>query len=218
MRRIALIVNIHRTTVARKLAYLAMVAKEKQHKYLSLRPKVKHVQYDDLLTIEHTKLKPLSVSVAVENKSRQVLGIEVSTVPATGLLAEKSRRKYGGRPNQRTAGIKKLFSRIEEYIDIRPIFSTDEDTLYPGLIKQRFKESIHKQYKGARSRDRGLGELKKLRYDPLFSINHTLAMLRANINRLFRKTWCTTKKKNSLDQHLAVYMHFHNSVLTKCPV
>ena len=59
----------------------------------------------------------------------------------------------------------------------------------------------------------GQGELKKLRFDPLFALNHTCAMLRANINRLFRRTWCTTKKKECLEDHLAVYMDFHNRVL-----
>jgi hypothetical protein len=38
-------------------------------------------------------------------------------------------------------------------------------------------------------------------------------MLRANINRLFRRTWCTTKKKERLEQHLAVYLDFHNRIL-----
>ena len=30
---------------------------------------------------------------------------------------------------------------------------------------------------------------------------------------LFRRTWCTTKKKECLEQHLAVYLDFHNRVL-----
>ena len=61
----------------------------------------------------------------------------------------------------------------------------------------------------------GQGELKKLRFDPLFSLNHTCAMLRANINRLFRRTWCTTKKAACLKRHVAVYVRFHNTVLLK---
>jgi hypothetical protein len=40
-------------------------------------------------------------------------------------------------------------------------------------------------------------------------------MLRANINRLFRRTWCTTKKPECLRQHIAVYVEFHNTVLLK---
>ena len=48
------------------------------------------------------------------------------------------------------------------------------------------------------------GELKKRGKDPLFYINHTLAMLRANVNRLIRKTWCTTKDPAQLIYHLAI--------------
>jgi hypothetical protein len=34
----------------------------------------------------------------------------------------------------------------------------------------------------------GQGELKKVNFYPLFIVNHTCAMMRANINRLIRKT------------------------------
>ena len=73
--------------------------------------------------------------------------------------------------------------------------------------------SLQVRYNGQKNAAKAEGELKKLRFDPLFSLNHTCAMLRANINRLFRRTWCTTKKKERLEQHLAVYMDFHNRVL-----
>ena len=59
----------------------------------------------------------------------------------------------------------------------------------------------------------GQGELKKVGKDPLFHINHTLAMLRANINRLFRRTWCTTKDPERLKDHLAIYTWVHNNKL-----
>ncbi|MCB0350947.1 MAG: transposase, partial [Bdellovibrionales bacterium] len=56
----------------------------------------------------------------------------------------------------------------------------------------------------------GQGELKKVAFDPLFSINHTFAMCRANINRLLRRTWCTTKRPDRLVAHLDLYVNFHN--------
>jgi len=55
--------------------------------------------------------------------------------------------------------------------------------------------------------------IKKVGIDPLFGINHTLAMLRANISRLVRKTWCTTKKINQLANQLAIYIDYLNRVL-----
>ncbi|MCP4050867.1 MAG: transposase, partial [bacterium] len=71
----------------------------------------------------------------------------------------------------------------------------------------------HEKSKGEKGCVAGQGELKKVRIDPLFAINHTLAMLRANINRLVRKTWCTTKKPERLLDHLAIYTWFHNTKL-----
>lgn len=55
--------------------------------------------------------------------------------------------------------------------------------------------------------------MKKVRFDPLFSLNHTCAMLRANINRLFRRTWCTTKVPENLGAHIAMYAYYHNLIL-----
>ena len=212
-RRIALLLNIHRTTVSRKLAFLARVSKERQHRFQLTLPKVSQVQFDDLITVEHTKCKPLAISLAVEAPSRRILGFEVSRIPASGLLAELSRRKYGQRPNERPLGMGNLLAKIGPALMKGVTFTSDEDPLYAALVRKRYPDSKHQRYPGGRGCVTGQGELKKLRFDPLFALNHTCAMLRANINRLFRRTWCTTKKKERLEQHLAVYMDFHNRIL-----
>ncbi|HEY8279241.1 MAG TPA: transposase, partial [Bdellovibrionota bacterium] len=73
-----------------------------------------------------------------------------------------------------------------------------------------FPKALHKTYEGKRGAQGGQGELKKVKFDPLFSLNHTCAMFRANVNRLFRKTWCTTKRIDRLRAHLMIYAHYHN--------
>jgi hypothetical protein len=35
------------------------------------------------------------------------------------------------------------------------------------------------------------------------------------VNRLIRRTWCTTKKRERLKDHLDIYVQFHNEVLLK---
>ena len=214
-RRIAILLNIHRITVARKLAFLARVSKERQDQALSEAPKAEKVQFDDLITFEHTKCKPLAISLAVEKGSRRLLGFEVSRIPASGPLAALSRHKYGRRPNERPAALHRLFGRLKGLVHPQVHFQSDEDPLYPGVLRKTFPKAGHTRHPGGRGCITGQGELKKLKYDPLFSLNHTCGMLRANINRLFRRTWCTTKKRERLEQHLAVYMDFHNSVLLK---
>src|ERR1044072_874343 len=51
LRRTALLLKIHRTTVARKMAYLSRVSKERQRKRLDALPKVSEVQFADLITL-----------------------------------------------------------------------------------------------------------------------------------------------------------------------
>lgn len=213
MRRIALLLNLHRTTVARKLAFLAQVAEERHRKRLPSLPKVEKVQFDDLVTLEHTKCKPLAVSLAVEEGSRRLLGFAVSRIPASGPLAELSRQKYGPRPNERPRGWRRLFGQIKGALQHGVAFRSDEDPLYPPMVQRHFPGAQHLRHRGGRGCVTGQGELKKRVFDPLFSLNHTCAMLRANINRLFRRTWCTTKKKEGLERHLWVYLDFHNQVL-----
>jgi hypothetical protein len=215
MRRTALLLNLHRITVSRKLAFLALVSQERQARFLKTGPKVQHLQFDDLITIEHTKCKPLAVSLAVEEKTRRLLGFEVSRIPASGPLAEISRRKYGRRPNHRPKALQRLLERVRPLVAENASISSDEDPVYAPLVKRNFPTAVHHRYPGGRGCVTGQGELKKLRFDPLFSLNHTCAMLRANINRLFRRTWCTTKKMACLEQHVAIYMDFHNTVILK---
>ncbi len=215
MRRAAKLLNIHRTTVKRKLIYLAKKSRMKQAEFLqSLRSNpVKHVQFDDLITIEHTKMKPLSVTIAVDVDSRKILGAKVSRIPAFGHLAERSRKKYGRRLSTHNETLMKLLSSLQGSVRKNALIESDEHKLYPPAVKKFFPHANHKRYKGGRGCIVGQGELKKLYFDPLFALNHTCAMFRANINRLVRKTWCTTKDPAMLKRHIELYINYHNNIL-----
>jgi hypothetical protein len=173
---------------------------------------------DDLETSEHSKCKPLSVALAVEPHSRKILGFQVSQMPARGPLAEFSRKKYGRRKDRRPEGWNRLFESLKPIVDEEATWLTDENPHYPRHLKRHHPKARHETTKGQRGRTSGQGELKKIGFDPLYSLNHSCAMLRANLNRLFRKTWCTTKTRQGLIDHLSIYVDFHNRVLTgPCP-
>ncbi len=215
MRRVALILNIHRITVKRKLLYLAKKARVDHNIFLHglRKDKVEHMQFDDLITIEHTKLKPLTISTAVDAQRRYILGAEVGSIPAFGHLAELSRRKYGYRKSEHRNTLETLFDKIKCAITPHAKIESDEHTLYPQFVRKYFKDSNYKRHKGGRGAVVGQGELKKLYFDPLFQLNHTCAMFRANINRLIRKTWCTTKDPEMLQNHIDIYINFHNAYI-----
>ncbi|MES2857130.1 MAG: transposase, partial [Bdellovibrionota bacterium] len=152
-------------------------------------------------------------TMAVEAGTRRILGFEVARMPSKGRLAHISRKKYGPRKDERSNARKALFKRIAPLIKHGCMIKSDESPHYPKDVAEFFPESIHQRFKGKRGCIVGQGELKKVGYDPLFSLNHTYAKLRADINRLARRTWCTTKKPERLEAHIALYVHFHNSSL-----
>jgi hypothetical protein len=158
--------------------------------------------------------KPLSVAMAVSKTERKILGFHVSSMPATGHLAKISRKKYGVRPDHRKAGLTALFNDLNRFLNPKITISSDECSFYNGVVKQFFPHAIVTQYMGQKGSVAGQGELKKTRFDPIFSINHTFAMLRANVSRLIRKTWNTTKKVSCLICHLNIYVWMHNTQKT----
>ena len=214
MRRCAKLLNVHRDTVRRKLIYLGEKATIENNLKRNRLNKVTHIQFDDLLTIEHTKLKPLSVTVAVDVDTRYILGAEVSQIAAFGLLSKISINKYGKRKSYLTKGITNLFESIKPILVDKVLIESDKNKLYLSPVKNNFPNSKHITYKGQKGSLVGYGELKRLKYDPLFPINHTMAMLRANINRLLRKTWCTTKLPGRLKLHLEIFINYHNKEIS----
>ena len=212
-RRAAKLLNLSRQTIERKFLFLGSLAvKELETINLNF-PKSEIVEFDDLETFEHSKCKPLSVTLAVESPSRRILGFEVSRMPAKGKLSKISLKKYGRRYDKRSEARQRLFLKLKALVHETAVFKSDQNPHYPLQLKVIFPRSTHETCKGQRGSIVGQGELKKIRFDPIFCLNHTCAMLRANMNRLFRRTWCTTKLPERLNLHLAMYAVFHNKTL-----
>ncbi len=212
-RRLSYLLNLNRKTIKRKLIFLGFQSLLKMRQFNLNLPKAERFEFDDLETFEHTKMKPVSVTLAVESLSRRILGFSVSSMPAKGLLAKKSIRKYGVRKDDRAKGRTDLFQYLKGVVSPNAIIKSDQNPHYPNDVQKHFPQSTHIAIKGQRGVITAQGELKKIKFDPLFSLNHTCAKLRADINRLIRKTWCTTKKIERLRLHLALYADYHNQSL-----
>ena len=202
--------KINRKTVVRKFIFMGRLAKEKMEKLNMKKSQFNIIEFDDMETFEHTKCKPLSITLAVESKTRWIIGYEVSQMPAKGPLTQMAMKKYGKRADHRSKGRKLLFERIQKHIHTNAVIKSDQNPHYPADVKKYFPLSRHIAYKGKRGCIVGQGELKKIGFDPLFSLNHTCAVFRARANRLIRQTWDTTKKMERLDLHLALVAVYHN--------
>lgn len=216
-RRSALILGVQPRTIARRFRYLAIQARmriaQDSIKSIFNSKKIANVQFDEMITSHHTKCKPLSIALSVCSETRKILGFQISEIAPPDRLLLKSRQKYGDRADKRDEGLHKMFLAISHRIESDGIIASDYWNSYPGHVHTHFPKISHQRHLSRKATPNGFGELKQGYNDPLFSINHTAAMLRANVNRLTRKTWCTTKKISGLNDHLYLYAEFHNSTL-----
>jgi hypothetical protein len=208
--------SVNQKTIVRKFTFLGKTCLNDitNRKHLPQRT-IGDFTFDEMETFEHTKMKPLSIALAVEEGTRLILDFKVSSMKAKGLLAERSRKKYGLRKDERKKNLNELLSVLKTLSPNPVTIKSDMCPHYPSPVKRIFPKSYHQVFKGKRGCVVGQGELKAVGFDPLFSLNHTAAMLRANINRLFRRTWNTTKKPECLIYHIAIYVFFHNLRLIK---
>ena len=209
-RRAARVLGMDKKTVVRKFRLLSLSAEFSFRSTNLLQARAQEIEFDDLETFEHSKCKPLSVTLAVESTTRRILGLSVSEMPAKGLLARGARRKYGRRRDERTRERRRLFAKIQALVAPTAVIKSDSNPHYRSDVTHYFPQAEYRQYQGKRGSLGGQGELKKVRFDPLFSLNHTCAKLRADVNRLVRRTWCTTKRKACLEAHLILYADYHN--------
>jgi transposase-like protein len=215
LRRTAILLNVSRGTLHRRLPFFKIVSKQ-AHRYLlqdvtGQSTGFAAIQFDDMETFEHTKLKPLAVPLVVISKERFILGVGVGSMPAKGKLAERSRKKYGQRPDHRPEAWREVLTTARAFVNQSELeIITDKHVSYPKAIKEVIPWAHHIRKKSRRACVVGQGELKKGGFDPMFPLNHTAAMNRANISRLVRRTWCTTKRPDRLLCHLWLYVLWHN--------
>ena len=194
----------YKNTYNKFLWFQKLVDSEKE----KLRFSAKSLQIDELETIHHTKCKPLSV-VLIVNEKYQLLEAKVAEMPAKGRLAAFSRMKYGPRKDERPQKIIEALMNVKNQLRQRPfLISADANPGYPKAVEKVFSGVAFVQYnqsKKEKKREKLHEKLHKKRFDPLFAVNHKCALLRRRINRLARKSWCTTKKPANLQLHLDLF-------------
>ncbi len=209
-RRCALLLGVNRKTIDHKITELSEYAQFWQSRMLQQRKTFSSIHFDDLETFEHTKMKPLSVPLVVEDTSRIIIAAGVAQMPAKGTLAMRSVKKYGHRKDLRPHAWNAVLAAAKAFADPDCRILSDNNPHYPQHIKIHFPSSIHSTTPGGRGCIAGYGELKKKGYDPMFSLNHTCASLRDNLACLKRRTWTTTKKPSELQKLLNIAIMSHN--------
>lgn len=195
----------YKNTYNKFLWFRSLVEEEKK----KLSYQAKKLQIDELETFHHTKCKPLSV-VMIVNEKHQLLEAKVAEMPAKGKLAAFSRKKYGYRKDERKEKISEALRSVKEKLKHPPVLiESDASPAYPNQVARYFSGVKFIQYNQSKKEKHRLNlheTLHKKKFDPLFAVNHKCALLRRRLSRLARRTWCTTKKPENLQLHLDIFM------------
>jgi transposase-like protein len=204
-RQCARALRVARRTIEHRFRWLAEHATHFQANRLRARRLEGPFQLDEMETFEGNRYQPVSIAVLIHRSSFFLVAAEVAPLRRKGRLSALQRQRqtawealYGRRPSQSTAAVRQVLQQLHFLTDLRSrvILDSDHKPLYGavgrGLFGRRF---VWRRHSASARRDHA---------NPLFPINHTQARLRHFLSRLRRRTWCVSKKRECLRQHLAI--------------
>lgn len=232
--------KISRTTTMRKLDLISSELEEKFRDYetfnfnshyeinKTMRPSI---VFDEMETYEHTKLKPLSITIAYDAINKKIIDIQVSTFfPKGRFISELARKphlreKYQlakrNREDNRTETIKRVLENVKKYLgenNLKPIFITDGKASYRSLLKEVFQDrafehdvisSKEMMENFVKTSKYGVGHKKDNIYSKA-SFDALCASMRAKLSRLRRDSFIHTKKVANLQKTLFLFMDYWN--------
>ena len=218
MRQSARTLGCTRHTVAHRLALLGRHCREFHHSKLErarARGGVEGIfQLDELETFEHSRrLKPVTVPVLIERKSYFVLHAACAPLPARGGLSpalrmkkEELEQREGKRRSGSVRAVRESFACLARTHRSWGLVAvqTDKKSSYATNLERLFGERLrHERHSSQKARNYS---------NPLFPINHTLAMMRDGVSRLVRRTWAAAKLRDRLALHLWIWIAYRNYV------
>jgi hypothetical protein len=204
--------GINRKTVVRKFLFLAKMAEIEHHK--ALRHKnfnVSDVQFDEMLSFEHTRLKPLSISLAVESKSFRIIDLQVAQSHYQGRLSSIALAKYGKREDKSFEARRRVLESIRSQMSQSCHITTDAKPSYCREIKELIPAARLSQVRNRGNRLKILLSARRRNSrDRMFELNLIAARIRHDLSRMSRKSWVTTKLTERLQKHLLLFVAFEN--------
>jgi hypothetical protein len=170
--------------------------------------------FDELETFENDRrLQPLTVPVLIHRKTRFLVHLEVAPLPARGGLSPRDRERkerraaaFGRRVSGSAAAVERCLLALKDvHAPLAPVeLITDRKRSYPPLVRRMFphRAAFVRESSGA----------VRNTLNPLFAINHTLAMLRDQVSRLVRRNWGASKRADQLVHHLWIFAAWRNYV------
>ncbi|MFM8269110.1 MAG: hypothetical protein ACKN9V_02890 [Pseudomonadota bacterium] len=211
-RRLAKVLGVNLKTIVRKFLFLAENAERTHLAKLSQKDfDVTHSQFDEMLTFEHTRLKPISIALAVQKKDSKLIAIHVAQSHYQGVLSSVAFKKYGFREDQSQEARRQVLITLQSQIKSNCTLITDAKSVYQTEVACHVPSAKLEQIKNRGGRlQRLLNAKRRNLKDPMFELNLVAAKIRHDLSRMARKVWVTTKRKDRLQKHLMLFLASQN--------
>ena len=202
MRRAALLLGVAYNTVCARLPWLAEQARKAHGKALADGVlSTSYLQFDEMETFVGASPKAVTIAVAVRAKTGQILSVRAGRIPSKGRLAKKGQLLYGWTVDQGPATCAAALQEAARAAKAGATVASDGKSSYANLIAGAIPGAAHQPSPA----NAALGG-----FDPLFALNHVCAKIRADLSRMARRTWATTKSIARLQDHLDLYVAWQN--------
>jgi hypothetical protein len=202
LRDCAWILEVARKTVARRASWLAERARQAHAQALAQGShQTGLILFDEMQSFEKSKACPLTIALAVRQKTGAILSAKVGRIPANGPLASLGASKYGWTVNEADAACSSALFEASQAAEPACSVACDGATPYPNLIWGAMPSASVKICPSG-----GVGG----GFDVMFRLNHKRAKIRARVAVMARKTWATTKDRHKLQDKLDVYIAVEN--------
>jgi hypothetical protein len=203
LRQAARVLGVSRRTVERRFIWLAdHAACFHSNRMASLNGPF---MLDELETFEGNRYQPVTVPVLIQPRSFFLVAATVGPLRRKGRMTPAQRRLraahesvHGRRPSHSAAAVRAVLDILRRSVaPLGPVvLHSDRKPLYERLGLRLFgARFVWSPHSATARRDRT---------NPLFPINHTHARLRHFLARLRRRSWCVSKRRRRLEQHLQI--------------
>lgn len=199
-------------TVQGKLRRMAMTC-QALHRHLCRRlPGGRAFQLDEEETYEGASIRTVTLPVCIERDSRLLITTGTGRIRRLAPLGSARRERQdreeatlGPRPDESRTVVEQALHRLRRVVPTGPVLlETDEKSSYAVIARSLFGDRLRHEQTSSR--------LERTTRNPLFPINHTLAMSRDNNGRLRRRSWLVSKCRHWLQRQLHVFVVYRNYV------
>lgn len=237
LRDISKTLKVSRTTVMSKLDLVSNEIENKLRDYANFNFNSHHednykrtpiIVFDEMETYEHTKLKPLSITIAYDVINKKIVDIQVATFFPKGRFVSELKKKphlrikyeiaKRQRDDNRTETTKNVLNNVKKYLEGNsntPLFITDGKAGYVSILREVFKTYRHEVII---SREVVENFIKYDKYGishkhikEKASLDSVCAIMRAKLSRLRRDSFIHTKKIINLQKNLFLFMDYWNN-------